>query len=335
MGQGAALQGVGTDAPVEQPNFGGTPVFRLAGTSNVRPSFKSGWARSAATSASPELWRGLQGAWCPAMGNTGATLRDLSGRGNHGTLLNMDPGTDWVMSPDGPALDMDGTNDSVSLNSAVTDIITTAAAFSITQRVYITDTTADSTMFGAWSGNYILWRDEYAPGDRYGLAVLSVDDINYVTWTAAGTAIANQWQTVTAVYNIPENTVTFYIDGQLQTGLAGSGLALPKKSTTQATAIGADKVGSTSRTLTGQISNTYLHTRAISQREAMTLHRDPLAPFRLRSFVPHNTLPTYDQFCVKQSEYYLPGATADQLYSPGTTAEEIYTPGAAESQIGC
>jgi len=47
------------------------------------------------------------------MGVTGATLYDVSGRGNHGTLTNMDPATDWVGSPDGWALDFDGSNDHI------------------------------------------------------------------------------------------------------------------------------------------------------------------------------------------------------------------------------
>ena len=45
------------------------------------------------------LTDGLQGWWCPSLddaGNGTTTLTDLSGNGNHGTLTNMDPATDWV-----------------------------------------------------------------------------------------------------------------------------------------------------------------------------------------------------------------------------------------------
>ena len=55
---------------------------------NHHPSYKQGYARYAHQSAYPGLWRGLAGAWFPTLGVTGAALRDVGGRGNHGTLNN-------------------------------------------------------------------------------------------------------------------------------------------------------------------------------------------------------------------------------------------------------
>lgn len=49
------------------------------------------------------------------MGSTGSVLRDMSGRGKHGTLTNMDPASDWVVSGGKYALDFDGSNDAVSM----------------------------------------------------------------------------------------------------------------------------------------------------------------------------------------------------------------------------
>ncbi len=57
------------------------------------------------------LRQGLVGAWCPSLGASGFRLIDRSGYGNHGTLTNMDPGTDWVASGSGLALDCDGIDD--------------------------------------------------------------------------------------------------------------------------------------------------------------------------------------------------------------------------------
>ena len=65
------------------------------------PSYKQGFARCAAESDKPDLWTGLPGLWMPSLGVTGDTLRDISGYGNHGTLTNMDPATDWVMTEKG------------------------------------------------------------------------------------------------------------------------------------------------------------------------------------------------------------------------------------------
>jgi hypothetical protein len=53
-------------------------------------------------------------------------LLDRSGYGNHGTLTNMDAGTDWVGSQYGWALDFDGVDDYVSI--ATGNAITSAKA---------------------------------------------------------------------------------------------------------------------------------------------------------------------------------------------------------------
>ena len=57
------------------------------------------------------LRAGLIGSWCPSLGPTANTMLDRSGRNNHGTLTNMDAGSDWVQSGGYGALDFDGTND--------------------------------------------------------------------------------------------------------------------------------------------------------------------------------------------------------------------------------
>ena len=60
---------------------------------------------------------GLVGAWCPSLGPSGYTLLDRSGRGRHGTLTNMNAGSDWVGSPGGWAIDFDGTNDYIPVST--------------------------------------------------------------------------------------------------------------------------------------------------------------------------------------------------------------------------
>ena len=84
-------------------------------------------AKSQAEAEYPELWRGLVGAWSPCLSPRGGTvLRDLSGRGNHGTLTNMDPETDWVTRGGKQALDFDGSNDYVNLERRVLDDVASA-----------------------------------------------------------------------------------------------------------------------------------------------------------------------------------------------------------------
>ena len=62
------------------------------------------------------LRQGLVGAWCPSLGASGLSLIDRSGRNNHGTLNNMAGQSNWRPSGGGVALNLDGTNDYVSLN---------------------------------------------------------------------------------------------------------------------------------------------------------------------------------------------------------------------------
>ncbi len=65
------------------------------------------------------LTDGIIGCWSPSVRGSGYLLPDLSGRGNHGVLTNMDAGTDWppaaVRGVHGRVLECDGVNDYVNL----------------------------------------------------------------------------------------------------------------------------------------------------------------------------------------------------------------------------
>ena len=64
------------------------------------------------------LTDGIVGCWSPSVRGSGYLLPDLV-RGNHGTLTNMDAGTDWpgtaVRGVHGRVLDFDGTDDYVAI----------------------------------------------------------------------------------------------------------------------------------------------------------------------------------------------------------------------------
>lgn len=67
----------------------------------VEPTIANGYARGPGESVTPHLWPDA-GAWASGLGPTGATLFDVSGRRNHGTLTN---GPTWVVSEGRYALD--------------------------------------------------------------------------------------------------------------------------------------------------------------------------------------------------------------------------------------
>ena len=113
----------------------------------ITPSWKQGFARSAAESAYPGGWKRLQGLWAPSLGPTGMTLFDVSGRKNNGALTN---GPTWVLGDPqagGYAVQLDGTDD-VNMGN------TRAGAFG----------TDESFSFAAW-----MWHD--STGTANGRAV--------------------------------------------------------------------------------------------------------------------------------------------------------------------
>ncbi len=80
----------------------------------LQTTIQSGFARSRFEALYPRLFPDL-GWWCPSLQSPGGTrLHDLRGS-NWGTLTNMEPASDWVVSGGRGALDFDGSNDHVLL----------------------------------------------------------------------------------------------------------------------------------------------------------------------------------------------------------------------------
>lgn len=85
----------------------------------------------------------IVGRWVPSAGATGFCLVDRV-RSNHGTLTNMDPASDWVVSGGKGALDFDGANDQLNLSRAIA--FGTNAPYAVTAWV-------NKTALGTNSGN--------------------------------------------------------------------------------------------------------------------------------------------------------------------------------------
>jgi len=168
-------------------------------TPQHRPSWKQGFARGPAEARYPGLWKGLVGAWFPSLGPTGLTLRDISGRGNHGTLTSMDPATDWVVTEKGYALDFDGTNDYVNLGvpKVLTAGVATLSCFcwfrtanlAADQRTIWASPTVANNTFG-------IWMDTDEGADGWACGVWDSADASTIIGTTTASAIANQFQHV-------------------------------------------------------------------------------------------------------------------------------------------
>jgi hypothetical protein len=141
------------------------------------------------------LRQGLVGAWCPSLGATGYTLLDRSGYGNHGTLTNMDAGTDWVGGAHGTVLDFDGSNDFVEVpNSSYLNFGTND--FSVSGWFYVKTITGHYSSFFSENNpgpnNSQFWfRQETVSG---AVRFATEDNTGFTaTQTAAGAIVINQW----------------------------------------------------------------------------------------------------------------------------------------------
>jgi hypothetical protein len=140
--------------------------------------------------------------WIPSRdtaGNGTTTLNDLVGS-NNGTLTNMDPATDWVVSDGKTALDFDGTNDEVLLSSAFSTM-----PFSVSLWANCRQNTVNQQAFGIGSSAStnqlfaVSFRGDL-PGDPI-VAQMRGSDNTLNTWavSAAGYQV-NTWYHILAVF---------------------------------------------------------------------------------------------------------------------------------------
>ena len=155
-------------------------------------------------SAYPELWDGVVGAWCPSLGPTGTRLHDHSRWNNWGTITNMDPPTDWLVSDGQYALDFDGVNDHAALGTVdrlnpseytaamwIKAAATTAGQKSILAQIDVTGNTGRAIRRNANQIEYAV-----ANGGNYALykaATTITTDWTHVAVTVSGVGTPRIW----------------------------------------------------------------------------------------------------------------------------------------------
>lgn len=192
----------------------------------------------------PSLWRGCIGAWAPCLGPTGLALRDWSGVGNHGTLANMDPATDWVASYGNYALDFDGSNDQVFIASANLE---TVHAISF----WIKTTANNFVAIGGASGYYALYHDG---SNLYYSAVAGI----FVA-VSNSTLSSGAWRHYTV--NRQNTSVSFWIDG-IQVGTTQT---LASSNALEVAAFGSYAAGNFA--MAGQLDDIAFYKRMLSPKE--------------------------------------------------------------------
>ena len=312
------------------------PATTAGPTSTIvrhRPSYKQGFARSAGQARYPGLRKGLAGLWLPSLGPSGSTLWDWSGRHNRGTLIDMDPGTDWVMTDKGWALDFDGGNDYINVpDSPSVDIVT--APLSIFAWVY--------PRVNSNSG-YIISKNLGSPSDlQYGLykhPSSNRADI-YLEGLLRASSLSNSvpsdaWTFLGFTWN-GSGDVQPFINGE-QNGATGRYTgALTSRPYLQ---ISSRKDALADRKLffSGNIAQVAIWSRTLSHSEIHTLYRDPLAIVRQRASVfpavaaePGAVAGPYQ---AAAGVAYVTGAVAGRPWSSGAVTGDVHTSGSVAGML--
>ena len=155
------------------------------------------------------LAKGLVGAWAFQDGG-GSVLRDVSGRGNTGTLTNMDPATDWVSSPYGGALYFDGDN-----TASISRVQMPSASLSGGQGTLVFRFKFRVISLVAGEEGYII--DNQSPRficfiDRFGTLIFQIGSSVSASSSLFST---DTWYSLALTWDEYANTREIYLDGSL------------------------------------------------------------------------------------------------------------------------
>jgi len=170
--------------------------------------YKTGYAKYAHQSESPEEWRGLIGAFCPYLGPTGNQVFDFSRVREHGTLSGLSAADDWIADEGGYGLYFDGTSDHIDIG---TGRLPNTADFTLTSWVKHDNTgNTNSVLFAQTSADFI-----FSSNSQFGGAsdqIRLVMDAEILVGPSINDGI---WHHVVLTRKV--NTYDLYVDGLFNT----------------------------------------------------------------------------------------------------------------------
>lgn len=208
------------------------------------------------------ITRGIVGCWSPSLGASGYLLRDVSGLNNHGTLTNVDPGTNWVASEKGLALDFDSVDDSVTMRNIAFLDAAAEATFCVWFRP--NGTTGANALVNQWNVNspqagcYLFQNNNtiaWQVGNAFGVRL-----------TTGSVLTSNQWHFVVATHRPSEMQIFINAIRQANTNSVGVG-----NSRGQNVLIGGINGGLSAPN--GQIGEVAIFTRSLTAPEIAELYR--------------------------------------------------------------
>lgn len=245
------------------------------------PSYTQGFARNAAESAYPNLWKGLAGLWLPALGPTGLTLHDPSGYKNHGTIT----GATW----DTGLLDFDAAGESVDcpLAGMPSDYGRGSLLLWVTLN-YSTNDTA-----GTPHNMATLGPADFANGGFKFFQNQQFNDIRIRHENGAGGVVGSDLNSTTVLFldtlyllSYTWDSVAghraYWLNGQIDTSdevttwTAGTG---------QVTSLRLCNKSNTPQNFDGQLHGAWLYDHAINQAVQQEIYKTPLAMVTRRAKV--------------------------------------------------
>ncbi|MCP4165660.1 MAG: hypothetical protein GY759_07175 [Chloroflexi bacterium] len=259
--------------------------------SNVEPSYKSGYAKSAGESANPGLWDGLQDAWVPQMGPTGLVIRNIANGGYNAELQSLTADEAWQTGRNGSVVSFDGTEDYASIESLTprNAVANLSQSFSVVVNA-VTEANGTGSSYVYSEGN--ISDDRAIMGIR-----LDADGlVGMVTRAAAGptpsayvtgdTVNVSDGDSHTIVATYQKAHTALWVDGRLSGERVVEGLSTSVFDQRAIAALARTSVGSYSKC---EASVVLCYVRALLPNEIKQLHADPLAPFRRKRTIPVST----------------------------------------------
>ncbi len=221
--------------------------------------------------AIPPLSTGLVGYWDFDVNAGGATAYDLSGNGNHGTLTNMDPATDWVEGKIGTALEFDGSNDYVALQNLASIGLT--GSMTISAWVKPNSLTADDNAIISKrvASSDRGWTLKHTTGNRFQIEIANSSTVTG-SRASANTFGLGQFYHVVGVYDAPAGTLDIYVNGVRNNGTQSNCNPCPSS---QYNSTGAPSIGrqpANNSYFDGLIDEVRIYNRALSADEIRALY---------------------------------------------------------------
>ena len=199
---------------------------------------------------------------------SGNSAHDISGNGNHGSLVNMLPnvqGTGWQGDKFGGVVSFDGSNDFITCANHTSLNMTNAITIEALIKVNNFSTNAQRIIAKSYNGQAYELNVLNTGTFRTHWANLTADD---VVDSAVGVVTAGQWVHFVFTYNRVD--AVFYVDGQFSNSESETG-AVP--TTTDSLRIGSRTNGTLF--FNGSIAWVKIFDRALSAEEAKQLYYDP------------------------------------------------------------